>query len=515
MRGSWRVINGANACVTKWAAAAVFIAGTATAASTAVADEPRFIGEFEALGRDGWKPLVGRFLVLEGRYSSASRGQMRFTGSSLQVALPAGMRPRRGQSVRVRGQLRDDNGRPLLRASSLESIPDAAERLSLARGRLRTDAPDDWLELADQFRKPAEFYEDAALLREVREIERLGLEALVRAAGTDADLIREASEEAERRGFDAVLSLLSHETLRREWDGLREDLPGPEALEQVPLFLDRVTRDLPGAADAGIERRVALEEAYARDPRGTFDRADPEQRLALGRTFYAEVAEAYAAARLRPDGANADRLADELAERLPERPDVAAAYRERAVASALENLEALTEGEAVELAARLKREADPRAGSVLPDWLATQRPAAESRGPAALLQLGLDYERLVRDEETAAGLFQRAYEIDNRMTAAASALIERGYELVGGRWRLKIKPAPVRRDGKTVTEVSVGMSGEEALSVLRTIPEETLRMASVGRVTEVWIYRELGLVLTLHRSPVTGVAIVRRVSELK
>ena len=482
----------------------------------AAADEPRFIGDFEALDRDEWRRLVGRSLVLEGRYSTASRGEMRFSGSSLRVTLPTGVRPRRGEAVRVRGRLDEENGRPVLRASKLESIPDIASRLTVERSRLRSDESDGWLELADRYKSRAAFYDDASLAAEVREIELRGLEALSREADGDAKKLAAVAAEAKRRGFPDVLSSLAHEALRRQWAELLPKVQSGEAAPgAVELFLDRATRDLPGAGEPEEQRRPALEAAYDRDPGGAFDRADAEQRWGLARSFYAGVVADWMAARLRPDGANADDLAEEIARILPDRPELAAEYRERAVATALENLSTMTEAEATALSSRLKAAADARAGSVLPDWLAAQRAGAESRGPAALVKLAEDYERLVRDEETAAGLLRRAHEIDPRLASAERALVARGWELVGGQWRKKrqLMPKPAAAGGET--EVRKGMSQEEALAVLRTLPEETLRMASVGRVTEVWIYRDLSLVVTLHRNPVSGQAVVHRVSELK
>ena len=485
-------------------------------AAAAAAEDARFIGDFEDLG-EAKADLEGRFLTLEGRISLFSRGQMRFANSSLRVTLPPGQRrPVGTNAVRVRGQLRRETGGLVLRATKVEGIPDVADRLTIAQTRLDPTDASEWLELADAYRGRAAFYDDAAALGLVRTVEETGVDILIRSAGTDPEKLAEAAKAAEARGFGRRHRVILHRALRADWEPLRAKLKSdvPPAESDVAIFLDRVARDLPGSNEPAEDRRKPLEEAYARDPLGIFERADEEQQVYLGRELYAEIVSADVAKDLRPDAANADRLAARLAERLPDRPDRAAAYRAMSVDATLQNLRSLTEAEAVAFRDRLAEDGDVRAGDVVRLWLESQRADAEAAGGRALLALAKRYELLAKDAQSAEELLLAAYAADPRLVEVSDALLDRGYELVGGAWRKKAVPVPAAR-GDLPEEVSVGMSGADARAVLRTLPDETLRMASAGRITELWIYRTLGLVLEVHQ-PVGGDrSTVRKISDLK
>lgn len=485
--------------------------------SVAAAADARFIGDLEA-DRDNWKNLIGISLVVEGRVSAVSRGTLRFVNSRLQVQLPPNAAPVGGKSYRIRGEMREGPVLPVFKAVSITLTPPDSEQLRVAQSRLKQNEPDGWLELADRFLPRALFYDDDALLREIEAVERTGIEASAAQSGNDPLVLNRLAGVAKERELNRLAAELTHRAARVEWERLKARLASDDRYAQtdVEILLDRVLRDLPGAAEAMAERRGPLETAYARDPKALFEKADDEQRQLLARLLVVEIVQGLTEARLDATASNADELASELEKRLPDRPDLAVALRVRGMEAAMAAVTTMTEKEVVDLAKRmrgLKREDDAR--RVILAWLESRRTSAEQRGAGALLTLAQDYERLAGDVESAVELYKQTLKADDRMIGAREALRGHGYEEVAGVWRKKQLPKPIAgRPAARAGEVEVGMSEEQVRGAFRTAPSKVNRIATFGEVTEIWVYADFGQVITLSRRGTDGEARVTDVAEL-
>lgn len=481
------------------------------------ADSPRFIGDLEEVS-DEWQGLQGVPIEIEGRASTVSRGQMRLQGSRLSIILPDGARPRGGVSYKLRGEMRSREGKTVFMARSLDPFPSDEERLRVAESRLKPNESDGWFELADEFQKRAKYYKDDSLNKQAEQVLVRGLSAVVAEAGDDPRKLGLAAKQAAERGFEGVAAKARHRMARIDWKAIQGRLPNERerALTDIDLLLDRMGRDLPGSTVPMKEPREALASAYGRDPYGVYDRVDAEQRKMIARILYAEIVEAALATQLLPNESNADAIADQLAARLPDRPDLAAAYRARAISSAMASIGTMSENDLDAFVKRLQDgDQSKLADKAINAWLKSRLDAARKKGPTWIYDVGEDYIRLRNDEETAVALFQEALEVDSRLIAAERALKDRGFEKVAGKWR---KKRVVKQDapppGVKVGEVRNGMTDSQVRGSLRTAPDRVARIASFGEVTEVWIYEDFNRVITFKRRTNDQAARVVEVGEI-
>ena len=465
------------------------------------AAETMFIGDFEALERD-WKFNADKALTVEGRVGIVSPKTMRFANSSLRVELPPGThRFTSTDRVVVSGLLRNRGGRPVLEAFSIRPLPRTEQWLANVQVDIRDDEADSWFRVADLVRKRGDFYDDAALKAKADELELEGLNTLALAAGRDSGALRGVAVTARDRGLPAELAqpLLFRAALL-DWTRAlpRLAVDGPAASQTVR---DQLPDDLPGALQPQPEPPEELAAAYRNDPETAYETASPDERLILDRLLYADVIELTAKATLAGDGSNADALAAELAESLPDRPDVVASYRERGADSLLDSIASFTEEEAVALAKRLaaSRGAEKKK-QTLRRWLKTREDAARLDGPEALLALARDTQRLIGDRARAIELAVAAAELDTRFAPARDWLVARGYERVNGKWRPKDADRKVAASQDEVGQpIEVGITAEQARQRAGILPDRTARLVSRGQTLEFWVYRDLGLILTIQR----------------
>lgn len=486
--------------------------------SSAIADEARFIGDLEAEQKN-WDRLIGIPLVIEGRVSAVSRGKLRLVGSRLQVQTPPSASPRGGQPYRIQGEFRKGDVLPEFIAVKIKEIPSDSDRMRVARSRLKQDDSSGWLELADLYGKRASFYDDDGLRREVAAVEEEGLRIRATQAGDDAVAIKAVASEARSRGLIRFAAELQHQAARAEWEAISQRLSDErnDSQTDAELLLDQLLRDLPGANEPSSERREALESAYLRDPKMLFAKADDEQRRLLARFFVVEIVSRLLNFQLNETATNSDIVAGKFLKRLPDRPDLAEAVRERGLVAAMKSVATMTEPELDAFVATLRSNgAAGKADDAVDRWLKSRKQPALDRGPSALLDLADDYLRLQNNTTQAIEIYQEVLRIDSRVTAARDALARLGYEEIAGQWRKKA--AMVAADpGVAVDlgEVRIGMSGGQVRGSFRTAPSSVVRIATFGEVTEIWVYRDFGQVVTLSRRGTDGEARVTDIADLE
>lgn len=491
--------------------------------SFAIADEARFIGDIEAEQKN-WDRLIGIPLVIEGRVSAVSRGKLRLVGSRLQVQTPPSASPRGGQPYRIQGEFRKGDVLPEFIAVKIKEIPSDSDRMRVARSRLKQDDPSGWLELADLYGKRASYYDDDVLHREVAAVEEAGLRIRATQAGNDTVAIKAVASEARSRGLKRFAAELQHQAARAEWEAISQRLNAErmngernDSQTDAELLLDQLLRDLPGANEPSSERREALESAYLRDANTLFAKADDEQRQLLARFFVVEIVSRILNLQLNETATNSDTVADEFLKRLPDRPDLAEAVRERGLVAAMKSVATMTEPELDAFVATLRADgAAGKADDAVDRWLKSRMQPALDRGPSALLDLADDYLRLQNNTAQAVEIYQEVLRIDSRVTAARDALTRLGYEEIAGQWRKKA--AMIAADpgiAVDLGEVRIGMSGGQVRGAFRTAPSSVVRIATFGEVTEIWVYRDFGQVVTLSRRGTDGEARVTDVADLE
>ena len=469
--------------------------------SPAAAADAMFVGDFDALGRD-WKLNVDRALTVEGRVSTKSPRELRFVESELRVTLPPGTRRfSTTDRVEVSGLLRNDNGRPRLEAFSVKPIAKTELWLADVAAQIQPDDPATYFAAADTIRQRGTFYKDDALLARAGELDVKGLEAMALQAGLNTGELRGVVlVAAERKQPPALVQPLLFKAVQLDWNAVlpRLSVDGPGAANVV---LAQAADDLPGALVPQPSVPAELAAAYRDDALAAYQAATPEQRLVLDRLLYGDMLELTAAAGVADDDANADELADELSETLPDRPQIAAEYRRRGADALLAAVASMTEADAVALAERLGQSRGEAAKQLtLTRWLESRRAAARLDGAVALFTLAQDTERLTGDLAATAALMIAASDADTRFGPARQWLLDHGYERKAGRWQSKNADRKIATPPDEVGQpLVVGITGEQARQRAGILPDRTARLVSRGRLLEFWVYRDLGVTLTVER----------------
>jgi len=468
-----------------------------------------------------WEEMAekGEQVRLEGRVESASGLLIRLR------KLPLPLRPandafpdlRRGTNrVEAVGRITRRGMDLVFTATELKEVPSDAENYALRESALDAGDPADWYGLADWAAARGGFYDDRFLLDKATEARRKGLALERQIATNDAAALAALAAKADGFGLAELRQELTHESLRVRWDGLRQD----PSSDLAPL-LEQAASLLPGAAAPLALWPADLSARYAAEPLASYNRADAEERSTLDRLFFAEV-QLVAIERLAdPEGADGELIAARIASVLPERADLAEAYREREIDYRLQRIEVATRSEALDLAKRLEeRGRADEARRALTAWLAAREAALRKDGPAGLVVVAEDYASVLGDKETAARLLIEAA-MENPKSADIRDRLDRlGYVLYEGEWITKEeaekKPVdPIKlaiREGR----VTAGMSPEQVRKALG-IPDRVARAAIVSQVHEAWVYGQAGrggLVVHLLRYSARGEARVVGVGGL-
>jgi hypothetical protein len=120
------------------------------------------------------------------------------------------------------------------------------------------------------------------------------------------------------------------------------------------------------------------------------------------------------------------------------------------------------------------------------------------------MQLAEDYIQLLGDQRTATELYQSAWLANPQSPEANEWLTAHGLVLDGSRWVPQSTTSRPTEDrfAQAIQEgqVLAGMTGEQARAAMGARPSSVVRQASRGRITELWIYKTEGLVVTLFRN---------------
>ncbi|MEM9701702.1 MAG: hypothetical protein AAF907_04595, partial [Planctomycetota bacterium] len=431
----------------------------------------------------------GKVFKLEGRVRSVAGGTLRLEKIPLTVRPSAGSSlgraDNRTKRVEVTGRLASGPTGTYLQSTSVLALPSDDSVFTSRKLALDRDDPTALEGLAEWAESRAKFYDDPGMTRRAREARRAAFDlrwnlagkATKRPAeapaGVPADVwtqlaLLDATPADENAGLtDADRIALMHRALRAWQRAIRDD-----AGADVAALAGQIRRRLPGAADlpapnAADATPSELLARYDRSPSDTYAGASEANRKRLARRFFVLVERTRIEATAASDGRNGNRVAEELAARLPELPALSEEYRQREIAWRIGRIASSTRADAVALAELLNENGEPeRAAEALQTWLAARERSLRTDGIGGLIRAAEEYRSLADDDEAAVRLLIEAYAAadpgSEEEKAVAARLRELGMRRVGGRWRtaeeaaaMPIDPiAAAVRDGRVVVGFS-------------------------------------------------------------
>lgn len=480
------------------------------------ADAAQSIEEFNRL-KNKWDQLVGATFELEGRYSLFTPKEIRFRRCEMRFILDQKFpRPRGTSNIGVSGRITKVDGKLVFRVTDLKPMPDDMSALAVRRAGINSARADSWYSVADWARQRGTFYDDKELLDAARDLYRQGLltERRELEQVDSDDLIRLADRASELKLSPGFIRELHYEAGVIEFDrlGKRKDA------DYEPLR-QQITRQLPAAKTPVENIDPKLTEAWTSEPVETYRKASPEQRDILDRLLYRQVTRQMIERDAEPDNSNALAIATRLEKELPELKELAESYREKGHAYQISRADRLSRREMLTLADQFRKNEDPeRATKVIESWLEAREPVRRREGPLALIAHAEDYIDLLSDKEKAAELYQAALALNPDLRSASDWLRRNGWTRVGDDW---LRPGEMPAEtvdplDQAVREgrVQVGMTEEQARAALGGKPEGRVRLVTLGRVEEIWLYPNLGVAVRLSRNALTGRAEVVAVNNL-
>jgi len=493
-----------------WALGALLLCGMAGGAMGGPAsDNPVEPSDLERRG-----DLIGQAVMVDDRVKFyVTRGgteddRLELKRTSVPFLVPRRLRPpahSRMTAVVVRGVLKREEGRLTCDVTSLQIVPNDMDRLE--RG-LASLGPRDyetrkaWARWAE--RRAAEF-DDKALMARARALDAdvLRMEGALKRVAVDApgEWLEMARDARRRKVPEPEPSALAHRALRAKLkQSAADDAAGLQALvRDIESFF-------PGVESDQASARVNLApwvEAYANDPTSAYRSAPAGARKALDRRLWADAQEQALDREPVPDLPTGLALADRAAGLLPEKPELPARLREKAVAGPRRGLGGLRLDEVKALAQAYRetlRQPD-EAEKVLRGWLDSKRARlseTDAEGPVSLANL---YEELLQDRVTAVELLRKSWKIDPTAKETDEAFRLRGFRKIKGEW-VESLPAAAAAAGAggsagppvptpsaaTVARGLLGLTPDEVRLKMNGRPTRVSYAASNGQLIEQWIY---------------------------
>jgi hypothetical protein len=478
--------------------------------------------------KDQWPDLVGSSFRIEGHYTIAVKDYVKLKNCDLifRSSKPLPKLSSGSKVVEISGRLAKDtdNGKLYFQIDQLKELPSDLVTFQQREASLSRGPPKDLYDLADWATTRGKFYDDKELLKRAKaaklkgfSIERRDLKEVTAAT------LRGLAERARHLQLDEPLRFeLLHESLWLEWESVRKAAEksntNPDDIDpaQDPpwRFLKQLDSELPGATTRSDDVKPLVANEYRRNPITSYRTASESNRRVMHRLFHMEVALAAIARLTKPDGSNGVDIADRLDQLVPEQHDQAEKLRDGELAFLAKNAGTLARTQLQELLQRCRdRQQDALAKEAIQGWLARRELSLRKSGVSGLIQLSDDRWSLLQ-EPIAAGepLLEALPQTPNNVDVI-ERLKKLGFQEVNGRWthpqqtpQANIAPATPMAEAEIDRNIrlgvpKIGMTPEELLRCLGA-PSSITRIATSGRTTEMWIYREGAAVrhtMTLER----------------
>lgn len=468
----------------------LFVVQTVSVERLPAADGPRvLVNDLTATDK-----FIGRRVDVEGRVASRAPDRLRLEQSDVDFRFTPSpeIAPFTLQRVLIEGTLvRKGNGFRF-DVESLHTLPSEQEEFRNRRDRVQSGDAKGWYALGQWARERAVLYNDPSLAELADDAYRGGLSAEERRAGDRPDALLKLS------GFARDEAGLADEATRLMVRAYQVQLVEMgDNVDALTRLAERIADTLPGydqpltSDDADLARRAArnLDLAY----RG----ATAADRRKLHRLLWADVTER----RFKAEAAAADeqperllRIAAQVAEALPDRPELAQILTRRALDRQSRDIRQLSREQVVEVAEGYRSLASPapeRAREVLEAWVEAQRERLGASDADGRLALARDALAMLGDRQQAVVLLKEAWKLAPELPGVADELRGLGLVRVGTTWS---DAAAASRNADAEMErlirrgqVVPGMTDAQVLRSLRA-PDHITRIGTSRHIVEQWIF---------------------------
>lgn len=448
--------------------------------------------------KEKWPDLIGIRFRLEGRYALIGKNLLQFENCELYFRSEKDFPKLTGTSrtLEVVGTLVKEEGKLYFAVEEMKERPNDLDQFRIRQVEFRNGTADDWFELGDWAMRRGSFYGDEELIRRAGEAYSRGLRIARRGIRSDnSKALFELAEKARTFGLpDAQANGYAFEACQHLWQVAKVKSSTTE--QELQNLQELIARELPGSTRSLPQDRPELRKRYHADPYAAYRSAAAEQRLQLHRILYGEVVLKAVLLDAAEDGSNGLQIAARIEERLPERTDLVDEYRRRELDFRAAQVGKSTRRQALELADHFRRRNQPRqARQALEDWLSARGKQLRQQGASGLVELADEYIALLNDQSTAYELLIEADKISPNSEIIADRLRRLGYRRRDGLWQTEdeLRDAPpdpkalARREGRIVE----GMTPDDVVQALGQ-PMSTVRLATAGRVVELWTYGPRG-----------------------
>ncbi len=464
--------------------------------SVAAAEKVMSIEGLVAIKSD-WNDSVGAEFRLDGRYSSLTgRHALRFEKCDLQFRSVNELPRLTGdnRNVEVVGKIAKDKDQLYFAISRLKKLPTELESFRRRRSKISGTKPEPWYALGQWARERSLFYGDKELaaIADTAFLDGINVERKNITTWNSATLKSLVTKAASLQLPESMRQVFTHEAYQQAARAIRKRDDG----EELEKFVEQMATDLPGSADVSKAAVTKLRDKYLAEPLAVYTAANSEQRRALHRIFRNDIVLATVVSQVKSDGSNGFDIADSIEKQVPERTDLTAAYRDRAIKFRTDNLAASTRQDILELRAILQqRKQTQQATDVVRRWLALRDESLQRDDrdvPGELIRLSEEYITLLRDQPAAAALLMRAYKQSPQPQIAAK-LKGLGYKQQSDRWlnNAEIKSAPESDIERAMRQgrVTLGMTAKQVRGS-QGFPNRVVRIATNGKINTIWIYEQ-------------------------
>jgi hypothetical protein len=461
-----------------------------------------------------WPELVGSTFRLEGHYAILTRDSLRMKNCDLPFKLSQPVKVAgTSKVIEVTGRLAKEtsSGKLYFEVESVRQLPTDLQSVADRERAIARGPSKQWYELAGWAAARGKFYNDEELLERAQVLNRKGLQ-LERSELKELtpQALRQLAARVPELGLDDALRLdWLHESLALEWESLQKSVAPPDLTADEfdtakdPLFqlLQRLDKALPGATVLA-ENLLPLEaNEYRRNAVLSYRNADDARRRQFERLFHVEVAMAAVQRLTKPDGSNGNEVAQRIDELLPEQHERAEQHRDRELAFLVNGSATLSRNQLGDLVQRCRdRKQEALAKEALTRWLARREQSLRKDGVTGLIQLADERLALLQDQVAAGALLLEAWR-SAQNADIRERLVKLGYQEIGGQWVPPQAnpatpngpmPATVETELERNIRLGVPTRGMTAAQLLKCLgaPQSLTRVATSGRITETWVYRD-------------------------
>ena len=481
-----------------------------------------------------WAELVGSSFRIEGHYAILVRDSLRMKNCDLPFRASQPIKLVGNSKVlEVSGRLAKEatSGKLYFEVDQVRQLPTDLQALTEKERALARATPKQWYELAEWAATRGKFYNDDELIDRAKLANRKGLN-LERSELKELTptSLRTLSNRAVELGLDDSLRLdWLHESYWLEWDVLQKSAPKIDLsadeldLTKDPMFqlLSRLDNDLPGAKTRLAEVLPLLVNEYRRSSVLTYHNASEAKRRTLDRLFHIEIAMVAVTRVTKLDGGNGDFIAQQIDELIPERHDLAEQHRDAELNFMAKNAATLTRNQLGDLVQRCRdRKQEPLAKQAVSNWLTRREQTLRKDGVTGLIQLADERLALQQDQAAAGALLLEALKVAPKNEDVLERLKKLGFQEINGQWVAPqtnpaalnaTPPVPNETELERFIRLGVPKAGMTPAQLLKCLgsPQSLTRVATSGRVTETWIYRDgqtVRYTVTVERRPSRGTA---------